>query len=75
MNVSVQTTCSCSRRLTGQFTVKKVSDIAVPSRDVTNQTLPTPRESLVSDIPAIGTGMSVNFFHGVPFLHDRRLAT
>ncbi len=51
---------------TGIYTVKKVSDFPVPSRDVTNQTLPgrpgkivlyPARESLVSDIPA-GAGNS-----------------
>ncbi len=39
---------------------KKVTDFPVPSRDVTNQTIPG-RESLVSDIPA-GTSKSLNFF-------------
>jgi hypothetical protein len=50
-------------------TVKNVSDIPVPSRDVTYQTLPWEgkiklfphRESLVSDIPA-GDGNVANIF-------------
>jgi hypothetical protein len=43
---------------------KKIFDILVPSRDVTYQTLTSlfsPRESLVSDIPA-GDGISKAFF-------------
>ncbi len=37
----------------GGYTVKKLFDISVPSRDVTYQTLPfLPRERLVSEIPA-----------------------
>jgi hypothetical protein len=51
-------------------TVKKVNDFPVPSRDVTNQTLPglenlnysRARESLVSDIPA-GDGKWQTFFY------------
>ncbi len=46
------------------YTVKKVSDFPVPSRDVNNQTLPelfTAGESLVSDIPA-GDGKIANLF-------------
>ncbi len=48
------------------YTVKKISRFPVPSRDVTNQTLPgredlTYRESLVNDIPA-GDGKIANIF-------------
>ncbi len=47
------------------YTVKKLNDFPVPSRDVTNQTgiikLFPPRESLVSDIPA-GDGKMANLF-------------
>jgi hypothetical protein len=56
---------------TGLTLYKKVSDIPVPSRDVTYQTLSffpgiTSRESLVSDIP-LGTGMFLTFFYGVQY--------
>jgi hypothetical protein len=42
---------------------KKVNDFPVPSRDVTNQTLPA-RQSLVSDIPA-GDRNIANLFYSV----------
>ncbi len=56
--------------------LKKVSDFPVPSRDVTNQTLPgldlfqlfLPRESLVSDIPAGDGKISNLFYSAVSFL-------
>ncbi len=50
-----------------EYTIKKVSDLPVPSRDVTNQTLPgrdklfLARENLVNDIPA-GDGKIGNLF-------------
>ncbi len=42
------------------YTVKKFIVFPVPTRDVTNQTLPG-RESVVSDIPA-GDGKTANLF-------------
>jgi hypothetical protein len=56
-----------NRRM-AQYTVKKVNDFPVPSRDVTNQTLPG-RESLVSDIPAVG-GKIANLFHSVFYIEE-----
>ncbi len=48
--------------------MKKVSDVPVPSRDVTDQTYQKmPRESLVSDIPA-GNGNEVNLFFTVNYI-------
>ncbi len=55
--------CENHQRSSKKYTVKKISDIPVPSLGVTYQTLPggnndviyklfPPRESLVSDIPA-----------------------
>jgi hypothetical protein len=51
------------------YTLKKVKDFSVPSRDVTYQTLPgwelfPARESLVSDIPA-WDGKIANLFYSV----------
>ncbi len=45
-----------------KYTVKKVSDIHFPNRNVTYQF--PPRESLVSDISA-GDGNVANLFYGV----------
>ncbi len=62
----------------GVYTVKKASDIPVPSRDVTYRTLPgwkgiiklfPPRGSLVSNIPAGDGGMLLTFFYGVHLHH------
>jgi hypothetical protein len=52
-----------------RYTVKKVGDIPIPSRDVTYQTLRgrklfPPRDILVIGI-RLGTGMSLTFFFGV----------
>jgi hypothetical protein len=45
------------------YNVKKIIDFPVPSRNVSNQTLPA-RESLISDIPA-GDGKIDNLFYSV----------
>jgi hypothetical protein len=55
------------------YTVEKVSDIPVPSWDVTNQTLAgiikliLPRESLVSDIPAGDGNVAKCIFGSISF--------
>jgi hypothetical protein len=63
-----------------KFDTNTVTDFPVPSRYVTNQTLPDgdlsklfpTRESLVSDIPA-GDGKISNLFYSVPCLKRRKL--
>ncbi len=65
-----------------KYTVKKVSDFPVPSRDVAKQTLPG-REYCILIIPdqwefgrpvwlvtsRLGTGKSQTFFYSVPATH------
>jgi hypothetical protein len=59
-------------RVARQFTVKKVCGFPVPSRDVTNQTLPgweyfnyTRPERVRLVTSRLGTGKSINFFYSV----------
>ncbi len=52
--------------------LKKVNDLPVPSRDVTNQIIPGHGESLVSDIPD-GDGKIGNLFYSVGTRHPSNL--